>query len=37
VAQEKLERHLGKVDFRILAAVIGGLPGEATTVAVGEA
>ncbi len=37
VAQEKLERHLGKVDFRILAAVTGGLPGEATTVAVGEA
>jgi len=37
VAQEKLQRHLGKVDFRILAAVIGGLPGEATTVAVGEA
>ncbi len=34
VAQEKLQRHLGEVDSRILATVTGGLPGEATTVAV---
>jgi hypothetical protein len=33
----KIANGAFQVDFRILAAVTGGLPGEATTVAVGEA